>query len=259
MKTKTSLWFTLVELIVASSILIILISVGFYSYSQNLEDTRDSLRKTDIANLESQLKLYKQRRWAYPLPADRYNITNSWVIVALQWRLTEQVPLTTASYIPVDPLIEEPYIYSILNNRQEFEVSLSLENAGNPLAVLVWDYRSVSRNFLPSISLAIDNGSDTEINWGIWAGATNRLAFIFDNGGLNLPYSFDEPFDPIVGATTFEDAIDDPTIQYWQNSDYRNCTEIFQAGKSISNGIGAIQYQILNSSGALVNTDCDFL
>ena len=62
MKIRTPKGFTLVELIVAASILIILIAVGFYSYSQNLEDTRDSLRKTDIANLESQLKLYKQKR-----------------------------------------------------------------------------------------------------------------------------------------------------------------------------------------------------
>jgi prepilin-type N-terminal cleavage/methylation domain-containing protein len=68
MKTKKTSAFTLVELIVTATILVILTAVGFYSYSQNLVDARDSLRKSDIANLKSNLKLYKQKRGAYPLP-----------------------------------------------------------------------------------------------------------------------------------------------------------------------------------------------
>ncbi len=250
--------FTIVELIVAATILIILTAVWFYSYSQNLEDTRDSLRKSDIANLESQLKLYKQKRWAYPIPGDKYEITNQWISVAYQWKMNEKVPLTTATAIPTDPFTKGYYVYSTLLNKQEFEASLSLENAGNPIAVVVWDYKSVSKNVLPTISLAIDSTSAVEIHDWVWWGSTNRLAFIFDQGSYNIPYSFESPFSPVAGGTNFDALINDATIQYWQNSDFRSCDEIYQSGKSISNGLTSEQYQILNSTWALIDTPCDF-
>jgi len=251
--------FTLVELVVTATILVILTAVWFYTYSQNLVDARDSLRKSDVADLESRLRLQDQKRWAYPLPGDSFEILNNGVIVARQWKMNNSVALTTASSLPVDPFTKQPYIYSTTVNRQEFEISLSLENAGNPIAVLVGDYKSVSKNVLPTISLAIDTPNPTEIHDGVWAGSVNRMAFIFDLWGFNLPYTFDEPYAPQTdGSTTFDTILNDPTIEYWQNSDFRNCTEIFQAWKSISNGIASEEYQILNSTWALVNTLCDF-
>jgi len=60
--------FTLVELIVSTTILAILTTIGFYTYTQYISDARDSVRKTDISTLDSQLNLYKKQRGAYPLP-----------------------------------------------------------------------------------------------------------------------------------------------------------------------------------------------
>jgi len=251
--------FTLVELIVTATILVILTAVWFYAYSQNLVDARDSLRKSDVADLQSRLRLYKQKRGAYPLPGNNFDILNSGIIVAKQGQMNQSVPLTTASSLPEDPLTKEPYVYSTTSNRQEFELSLSLENTGSPIAVLVGDYKSVSRNVLPTISLAIDSINPIEIHDGVWLGSTNRQAFIFDRGGYNLPYTFEEPYSPQTDwVTAFTTISADPTIEYWQNSDFRSCNEIFQAWKSISNGLATETYQILNSSWALVDAVCDF-
>lgn len=252
-------WFTLVELIVTATILVILTAVWFYSYSQNLVDARDSVRKSDIADLESKLKLYKQKRGAYPSPGDNFNILNSGVTVAQQGKMNEKVSLSTASSLPKDPFTKQPYNYSITNNKQEFEIALSLENGDNPIALIEWDYKSVSKNVLPSISLAIDTINNTEIHDWVGAGSTNRMTFILNLGAYNLPYTFDSPYSPFTdGWTSFATIINDPTIDYWQNSDYRSCTEIYEAGKSISDGIIAEEYQILNSTWALENTTCDF-
>jgi prepilin-type N-terminal cleavage/methylation domain-containing protein len=60
--------FTLVEIIVATTILVILSTLGFYSYTQNLSDARDGTRKSDLSTLGSQLVLHKRERGSYPLP-----------------------------------------------------------------------------------------------------------------------------------------------------------------------------------------------
>jgi len=54
--------FTLVELVVAATILVILTSIGFYSYTKNISDARDSSRIANLSALSSQLSLYKQQR-----------------------------------------------------------------------------------------------------------------------------------------------------------------------------------------------------
>lgn len=262
MKTQTNSspkWFTLVELIVTATILVILSAVGFYSYTQNLVDARDSLRKSDVADLESRLKLYKQKRGAYPVPWNNFEIINSWVLVAQQWVMNNGVSLTTADTIPLDPYIKVPYFYSITNNKQQFEIALTLENADNPIAILEGDYKSVSKNTLPTITLALESTTPVEIQNGIGAGSTNRTAFIVNLGSYNLPYTFNEPYSPQNDSgISFDTILNDPTIEYWQNSDYRSCSEIYESGRSISNGSASQEYQILNSTGALVNTNCDF-
>lgn len=255
----TTKWFTLVELIVTATILVILTAVGFYSYSQNLVDARDSLRKSDVADLESRLKLYKQKRGAYPVPGNTFTITNSGVLVAQQWLMNNGVSLTTADTIPLDPYIKVPYFYSITTNKQQFEIALTLENADNPIAILEGDYKSVSKNTLPTITLALESTTPIEIQDGVGAGSTNRTAFIVNLGSYNLPYTFNEPYSPQNDSgIPLETILTDPTIEYWQNSDHRSCSEIYESGRSISNGTASQQYQILNSTGALENTICDF-
>jgi len=256
--TKKSPGFTIVELVVAMTILLVLTGLWFYSYTQNVVDARDSVRISDLASVSSQLKLYKKSRGAYPLPWNGFNILNRGRQVAIQWVLNENVTLTTLDKIPYDPSKDFAYSYSVTRNKQEFELALTLESAETGNALLEWDYKTVSKNVLPTILLAAPAWADREINAAVWAWSANRQLFIFNKWFHNLPYTHDGDAAPFSDGTSFDDLLNDPNIVFWQNSDYRNCEEIFEAGKRISDDGVAEEYQILDSSWVLVNTTCTF-
>ncbi|QFR39515.1 prepilin-type N-terminal cleavage/methylation domain-containing protein [Candidatus Gracilibacteria bacterium 28_42_T64] len=250
--------FTFVELIVVVTIIGILSTIGFYSYIDFIADSRDSQRKSDLAKVSSALKIYKQKRGFYADPGDSFTITNSGTVVINQGKLNENVFLNTLDKLPSDPKNGESYFYSTTVNKQEFQIAGTLENGDNNISLLDGNYKSVSSNVLPTIILAITGEDSVEIHDGIGTGSTNRIKFIFDNSKHNLPYTFDEPYSPYSDGTSFTSLMNDETINFWQNSDYRNCTEISEAGKTISSTGISEEYQIVSGSGELTSTGCTF-
>lgn len=254
--------FTLIEIVVSATILVILTSIGFYSYTKNISGARDSARVTDISALQSQLSLYKRERWAYPFPGNYFNITNRWNIVVLQGKMNKMVSLSTATNLPFDPELDIPYFYATTKNRQEYQLAGSIENSDDPFTHLVGDYRSISTQVLPNILLAIESSSDIEINDAMspnaWAADwdANRDLFLFHNGYHTLPYDFISGA-PYTDGSDFNDLLSDGLSDYWQNSDYRSCSEIEIAGKNITATGSTDEYQILSSTGSLEPTDCD--
>jgi len=244
-------WFTLVELIVAATILVLLSTIGFYSYVQNLSSARDGVRKTDIAALSSQLRLQKKERWSYPAPGDSFEIQNRWSAIALQGKMNTQVALSTASSLPLDPKMDIPYTYSTTPNRQEFQIAASLENNNNPKALLQGDYSSVSKNILPTLVVAHDSWPVEIVN-----DPSNKDYFIFNESIKNLPYDF-ETWNPRFDWATLATLLEEAQLNgYWQNSDFRSCEEIAQAWKRITPDGYTEEYQVRNSSGILVNQCC---
>lgn len=239
-------WFSFVELIVAATILVILTTIGFFSYSQYMLDARDSWRKSDLSTISSSLKLYKQKRWVHPLPWANYSLTLTWVIVALQWKMDGSVTLSTLEKLPYDPSLKIPYMYSITQNKSEYLLAVTLENNGNPIAYVEGNYKSVARDSLPSILVAIDWPSAVELT-----NPSNKDKFIFSNQSHNLPYDI-ESWIPSSDGITFANLMTDGSIDFWQNTDYRSCIEIGEYGKSI----GTWTYQIVNSSGSMINVFC---
>lgn len=250
---KNIIAFTLVELVVTATILVILTSIGFYSYTQNISDARDGKRKTDLSSLSSQLNLYKRQRGAFPTPWDSFEIRNRGYTVAYQWLMNQKVTLSTAEKLPLDPEMDIPYFYSISRNKQEFQLALSLENNENPYALVDGNYKSVSKNVLPTILLALSSTLPIEISTA--SGSSNRNYFIFQDGYHTLPYDFDTGI-PSSDGTSFSILLADAGISFWQNSDYRNCWEIFTAAKWIGPSGTSDEYQILWSTWALINTGC---
>jgi len=246
-KIQNKQWFTLVELVVVATILVILTSIWFYSYVWNLQDSRDSARKSDIAKLSSALKLYSQRRGIYPNPWSSFNILNNANAVALQWKMDNSVPLSTLDQLVFDPKTNEPYFYSITSNKRSFQIAWSLENADNPIAILNGDYSSVAVNVLPTIILASNSTIDLEI----WGTSPNRNLFIFNGWANNIPYDFIDGTAQSNG-TSFENLLSDPLIEFWQNSDFRSCEEIFESWRSIWDW----EYQILDSTWTLSWVTC---
>lgn len=242
--------FTFIELVISITIVSILSVLGFVSYSKNLEDSRDSQRISELWWVSAWLKLHKSKRWEYPTPWSKYNITNSWYVSAIQWKLDENLIISTIDKIPLDPFVEVPYTFSISRNNQEFQLAATLENNGYNKAYLQGDYKSVSKNVLPTIVLAISSSTWVEINSAIGSWSVNRTKFVFSNTTHNLPYTFTYPFSPYSDNTAFTWLISDVNI-IWKSSDYRTCFEISDDWKNI----GSWEYQI-NSGWVIANINC---
>lgn len=243
---NTKHWFTMAELIVVITILVILSAIGFSSYSWYLGNARDSQRKSDISQIQAALGSYKLKRWYYSQPWDAFDITY-WAteVVATQWVLNNNVALTTIDRLPMDPKAERPYTYSTTKNKQEFQISATLENAWREKAILVWDYKTVSKNILPSIVVATSSATNI---------ATNTWAFVFDDQWQNLTYSIKTGWPKNNGTDI---ASYTSHSNFWQNSDFRTCVEIKEWGKILLENT-PLEYQILNNSWSLENTTCSW-
>lgn len=240
--------FTLPELVVTITIIIILSTVWFISYNSYLSDARDTQRKSDFAQIWSALKVHQQQRVTYPIPWNNFELTYNSNIVAYQWKLNSSVVIGTINSLPLDPKLETPYIYSVTNDYWEYQIALTLENDWNNLAYLQWDYKSVSVNILPSIVLALNWTAQTDIT-------TNKNAFVLNEQTQNLVYTFKKPYSPLTTSTSIENLVLSQKEKnlYWQNSDFRTCEEIWEAWKAIP---WVTEYQIVNENGTLGNASC---
>ena len=175
--------FTLIELIVVITILIILSAIGYISYSDSVVDVRDSRRINDLEKLQIDLKSHKQKEGAYPLPVDSVNITNSGVVI-YQGTLADSILSNVIEDIPKDPRTGNWYWYSTTANRQQFQTALTIENIDFPKAVVKGNYRSVIKNLFPTLFLAVTGAGPFDVY-----ASTGK--FILDGGSYNLPYDME--------------------------------------------------------------------
>ena len=134
--------FTLVELIVVITILAILWTIAFISLQWYSKDARDSIRISDISSIKTSLELFHLNSGKYPLPDDK-QIVDYWTeTLWYQWNFWTTVISSLSrsmSEVPTDPLTDKKYVFSVANNKNEFEI----------LSLLEWD------------SLALNNISQT--------------------------------------------------------------------------------------------------
>lgn len=121
--------FTLVEIIVVIAILAILWTIGFLSFSWYISQSRDAKRTSDIDNLNSSIELSLLDNSSYPIPDNPISVTYSWAVVWIQWTIWEWVisHLKDFSKVPLDPLYNNEYTYSVLNWSDEFQIWTILE------------------------------------------------------------------------------------------------------------------------------------
>ena len=162
--------------------------------------------------------------------------------------------LSTIEKLPTDPYTKTNYLYSVTQNKQESQVALTLENWEFPIALLEWDYKTVSKNVLPSIILATWSTVNVEIHTWVLDWANNRNLFILD-WWKNLPYNIVNPYDPYYAGESIDSVLISWSINFWQNSDYRTCTEIEESAKLIHD-IWTEIYQILDDTWILTDTWC---
>lgn len=86
--------FTLIEVLVAVTIIAVLVSIGVVSYSSVNKRSRDAKRKGDVEQLRSALEMYRADIGSYP------NLGGgSWVDASV----LEDALVTTGTYMPAIP------------------------------------------------------------------------------------------------------------------------------------------------------------
>lgn len=151
---------------------------------------------------------------------------------------------------PKDPSTKTYYGYAMTNSKQAYQVIGTLENGGTPMSYVDGDFKTVSKDMLPGLALALDmaNGSVVQISPAIGSGATNQRKFITRSSTSNLLYK-----PGVTGAISTESSFANILAGYVpQNTSYANCLEIFQSGNSYGSGT----YQVRNAVGVITNTGC---
>ncbi len=128
-KTKQFLWFTLVELIVVITIVWILSTVWFVSYSGYLTGARDSNRISQLTKLSDSLQVYSASK-TLPLPDDNIQITASWELVWYQGFIWVDV-LETIDYTNgwKDPKDDAYYTYYLTKDRNSLQLMAMMEES----------------------------------------------------------------------------------------------------------------------------------
>jgi prepilin-type N-terminal cleavage/methylation domain-containing protein len=119
-KKYTPFWFTLVELIVVITILVILWTIAFTSLAGYSGSARDSSRISDLTNISKGLDIAYAKTSSYPMPDSYFTVTYSGWNVWYQWEVGTTVMniLTSAGaklskQPPLDPLVTTAkYTYS---------------------------------------------------------------------------------------------------------------------------------------------------
>ena len=120
--------FTIVELIIVVTILAILWTIGFVSYSSYLTWVRDTNRVSSLAAISEWLSFYSTTN-RLPLPTDAVNITSDGSnIIGYQWYAWSSI-LESINYSKswLDPKDKTPYTYYLTANKKQHQLMAFLE------------------------------------------------------------------------------------------------------------------------------------
>lgn len=113
--------FTLVELMVVMTIMMVLTAIGALSYSQAVIKSRDGRRMSDLSKIQNALELYRHETGG-PYPASD--------VVA-----STLVPKYLES-MPTDPKTKDVYPYSLGATSYRYSLFAAVENLGSTTPVM---------------------------------------------------------------------------------------------------------------------------
>jgi len=139
--------FTLVELIVTISILLVLGTIAFIALWEYTISARDSKRIQDISTIDKSLELTKIVQSLYPVPSDFESVVYSGATVWKQGTFGDSIIKDHSRIMtkPFDALFENDYTYSITKSHQEYEIGGILEKSKSAdhtwfQALVRWNY-----------------------------------------------------------------------------------------------------------------------
>jgi len=236
-RNKQFLWFTLVELIVVITIVGILSTVGFVSYSWYLTWARDSNRISQLTKLSDSLQVYGASK-NLPLPDDNITISASGSnnVIWYQWYVWVDV-LETIDYTNgwKDPKDDSYYTYYLTRDRSSVQLMSFMEEASSQakLHPLKETYSQYEDRF-PKVY--------------------GRKLWIITQSDTNIPVQevvWIDNFDVVNESNSFVAYISPEENIQWNGSELRevipngSCRRIKQTGWSNGNG-----FYTINPSGS---------
>ncbi len=232
--------FTLVELIVVVTILAILGTIWFISFTWYTSEARDSSRVSDMATIKKAIEIYEINKNKLPEISDPTPVYYNWEVVFYQWTFWSKTIASLEWQIgnfPVDPLTWEHYSFSKTNNSREYELGWFFENenyisfvetanaAYKTKAILKWTYNGRALSIInwtnlqliasPSITvndLSSDNFSDI-VAWNKFVyDKKYNLPSNFSSTSYDLAWSWDKVF---VNQSSIE-------LYNWEFDDLKN-------------------------------------
>jgi len=194
-------WFTLVELIVVITILSVLATIWFVSYTWYGVSARDSVRLADTQNIQKSLWIYKIKEGRYPTPEDKVDVTSSWVTLNYQWYAWEKVLwLIWVHGWWVDPLTEDYYTYATNAARVKYQLLSYFEkqeNAWSQANVLTATYATLADRY-------------PKLSWDkVWIIVNNLTKEPLQTTGMDIDIS--QP------TSTYEAYLSNDEVITWEN------------------------------------------
>ena len=262
-------WFTLVELVVTMVIIWILSTIWIISYIWYWEKSRDSVRLTDLGNLENLLELYQIDYTRLPIPTDAVAVTYSGALVWAQWYFWENIAQKVKNKWNrfLDPQTEKPYSYSVANNFDEYQLWTILESndialsrnqayAGNRVvrAYLQWNYNAKAlRTQTGWINYVLATPSITTSRfWDNW----DFLDIINNNWVAyhktqNIPYAYRDSKYKLLGWQTSVYHISNENVHVYETT---NTNEILANNQTAQDNritlLGNLQNAYINTVAA---------
>ncbi|MDQ7008796.1 MAG: type II secretion system protein [Candidatus Gracilibacteria bacterium] len=134
MKNKNKKAFTLIELIVVVTILVILSTVAFISLQNYTKYSRDAVRVNNLKTIESVFNIYQATESSFPEPTNPIDITYSGEVVWKQGIFGKDTRRLLGnglwfSEIPLDPVTKSNYSYSLLNTKNKYQLASVVESS----------------------------------------------------------------------------------------------------------------------------------
>ncbi|MCH2188847.1 BspA family leucine-rich repeat surface protein [Candidatus Gracilibacteria bacterium] len=124
--------FTLVELIVVITIMAILGTIAFIALQEYPLIARNGKRIADMRIISSSLEIYSTKTGRYPTPSDVFTISYSGATAWTQGSFGDSAfqNVGNLSSLPLDPLTQNPYAYSLTNTFNEYQLGGIQEGGG---------------------------------------------------------------------------------------------------------------------------------
>lgn len=131
--------FTLIELLVVMAIIGTLATLFVANFNAARQRARDAARKSDVHNIETALRLYKNDNGSYPTSDSSNRIVGCGGSACLWGDEWTNNGVTYMKELPGDPLPSRSYRY-IYVNADDYTLLVCLENRSDDQCLLVGDW-----------------------------------------------------------------------------------------------------------------------